>query len=459
MRKFSITRKIRQALYIILIILILIISSSFLNFRQINPVRSNTKINYHIEVSDILKKSNGKRILIFAPHPDDEIVATGGLISEAVKDGFTVKIVFITNGDGFGNLINADPLIKINNTNEAIALGYEREIEAIQAAKILGLKNENLIFLGYPDRGINHLWFSNWSKAYTSVYTFKSYSPYNNSYTPKVSYKGENLSKDIRSILDLFKPDLVFTPSYFDMHPDHWGTSCFVISELAALEEMGRGWVREIKIYFYLVHYGKISWPREWGYKPSRKILPPLELQRTRIKWLSYPLSENAVHVKLAAISKYKSQVILIGSFLKAFVRTNELFEELSSLDTAFIIDSETHLIKEEFIKIRGIKPLEINFVNKGLEFPKLYRFLIIGYKADLVLFIKNKNYISQKRTRLYLNNLNLQIKKDKILIDFVSEGEYKNLYAAYLNIESYFLLPLFPIYRSNWIFFRRKNL
>ncbi len=456
MRKFSITGKIGQALCIILI---LIISLSFLNFGQISPVKGNAKIDYHIEVSDILKKSNGKRILIFAPHPDDEVVATGGLISEAVKEGFTVKVVFITNGDGFGNLVKTGPLIKINNANEAITLGYEREIEAIQAAKVLGLKSENLIFLGYPDRGISHLWFSNWSKAYTSIYTFKSYSPYNNSYTQKVSYKGENLSKDIRSILDSFKPDLVFTPSYFDMHPDHWGTSCFVISELATLEEMGRCWVREIKIYFYLVHYGKISWPREWGYKPLKKILPPLELQRARIKWLSYPLSETAVQIKLAAISKYKSQVVLIGNFLKAFVRTNELFEELSSLDTAFIIDPETHLIKEEFIKIRGIKPLEINFVNKGLEFPRLYRFLIIGYKANIVLFIKNGNNVSQKRTKLYLNNLNSQINKDKILIDFATEGEYKNLYAAYLNIESYFLLPLFPIYRSNWIFFRRKDL
>jgi LmbE family N-acetylglucosaminyl deacetylase len=456
MRKFSITGNIGQALCIILI---LIISLSFLNFGQISPVKGNAKIDYHIEVSDILKKSNGKRILIFAPHPDDEVVATGGLISEAVKEGFTVKVVFITNGDGFGNLVKTGSLIKINNANEAITLGYEREIEAIQAAKVLGLKSENLIFLGYPDRGISHLWFSNWSKAYTSIYTFKSCSPYNNSYTQKVSYKGENLSKDIRSILDSFKPDLVFTPSYFDMHPDHWGTSCFVISELATLEEMGRGWVREIKIYFYLVHYGKISWPKEWGYKPLNKILPPLELQRARIKWLSYPLSETAVQIKLAAISKYKSQVVLIGNFLKAFVRTNELFEELSSLDTAFIIDPETHLIKEEFIKIRGIKPLEINFVNKGLEFPKLYRFLIIGYKANIVLFIKNGNNVSQKRTKLYLNNLNSQINKDKILIDFATEGEYKNLYAAYLNIESYFLLPLFPIYRSNWIFFRRKDL
>lgn len=150
--------------------------------------------------------------------------------------------------------MNTNNLRKIENLNEALTLGYERQIEAIEAAKVLGLNGENLIFLGYPDGGISHLWFSNWSKAYTSIHTFKSYSSYNNSYTQKVSYKGDNLSKDVRSILDSFKPNLIFTPSNLDMHPDHWGTACFVISELANLKEMNRNWVREVKIYFYLVH-------------------------------------------------------------------------------------------------------------------------------------------------------------------------------------------------------------
>ena len=455
MKKFFIASKeFKQTLYIALI---LAFSLSSLSYKQIDSIKSSVKMNNKVDqvkVTNILKESKGKRILIFAPHPDDEIIAVGGLISEAIKSGFTVKVVFITNGDGFGNLMIAEHSrkIKIKSVNEAIALGYERQIEAIQAAKVLGLTSKNMIFLGYPDRGISHLWFSNWSKAYTSVHTFKSYSPYNNSYTQKVPYKGESLSKDIRSIIDSFKPDLVFTPSYFDMHSDHWGTSCFVISELATLEEMNKNWVKDIKIYFYLVHYGKINWPKERGYKPSRKILPPSELQRTTIKWLSYPLSKDAVQIKLAAISEYKSQVVLIGGFLKAFVRTNELFEELSSLDTAFIIDPETHLVREEFIKIGGIKPLEINFANKGLELPKLFRFLLIGYEANLVLFIKDKNEIVEKRTKLYLNRLNSQINKDKIVINFTDKN-YKNLYAVYLNMESYFILPLFPLQRSNWVF------
>jgi LmbE family N-acetylglucosaminyl deacetylase len=452
---FSANRQFKQILCTMLILLFLPLN---INGKQINLAKTNkvTKENVlQIKEVNILNESKGRRILIFAPHPDDEIVATGGLIYEALKRGFEIKIVFITNGDGFGDLITAQGhsrKTKIKSTNEAITLGYERQIEAIQAAKVLGLTNDNLIFLGYPDRGVSYLWFSHWSKLYTSVFTLKSYSPYNNSYTQKTAYKGENLSKDIRTIINSFKPDLIFTPLFFDMHPDHLGTSCFVISELANLEETNNGWVKNIKVYSYLVHYGKVSWPQEWGYRPSKKIIPPLELQRASIKWISFPLSEETVQIKLKAISEYKSQIVLIGGFLKAFVRTNELFQELTSLDTAFIIDPNTHLVKEEYIKVGRIKPLEINVFNKSSDSHKSIRFIFIGYKANLVLFKKENNRILEERKKVYLTRLNSQINKDKIAIN-IEDDDYKNLYAVCLNMESYFILPIFPLFKSNWIF------
>ena len=41
------------------------------------------------------------RVLVFAPHPDDETLAVGGLIHRLTKEGVPVRIVFITNGDGY----------------------------------------------------------------------------------------------------------------------------------------------------------------------------------------------------------------------------------------------------------------------------------------------------------------------------------------------------------------------
>src|ERR1700693_2257764 len=41
------------------------------------------------------------RVLIIAPHPDDESLCCAGLIRQAVKAGASVGIVWVTAGDGF----------------------------------------------------------------------------------------------------------------------------------------------------------------------------------------------------------------------------------------------------------------------------------------------------------------------------------------------------------------------
>ncbi len=40
-------------------------------------------------------------ILVFAPHPDDEVLGCGGVISQALKQEKRVGVVVLTNGDGF----------------------------------------------------------------------------------------------------------------------------------------------------------------------------------------------------------------------------------------------------------------------------------------------------------------------------------------------------------------------
>ena len=39
------------------------------------------------------------RILILAPHPDDESLGTGGLIQQALAAGAALRVLFITDGD------------------------------------------------------------------------------------------------------------------------------------------------------------------------------------------------------------------------------------------------------------------------------------------------------------------------------------------------------------------------
>src|SRR5258707_13461996 len=41
------------------------------------------------------------RLLIFAPHPDDEVLAAGGFIQRVRDAGGTVRVVYITSGDAY----------------------------------------------------------------------------------------------------------------------------------------------------------------------------------------------------------------------------------------------------------------------------------------------------------------------------------------------------------------------
>src|SRR5262250_1622088 len=40
------------------------------------------------------------RLLVLAPHPDDELVGCGGMIQRALAAGAAVRVVFLTYGDG-----------------------------------------------------------------------------------------------------------------------------------------------------------------------------------------------------------------------------------------------------------------------------------------------------------------------------------------------------------------------
>lgn len=75
--------------------------------------------------------------MVFAPHPDDEVIGCGGAIAAHVRAGDEVAIVYLTSGEAGSLAIPPDELRDI------------REGEARQGAEMLGVKD--LIFLRFPD--------------------------------------------------------------------------------------------------------------------------------------------------------------------------------------------------------------------------------------------------------------------------------------------------------------------
>src|SRR5262245_61404722 len=45
--------------------------------------------------------SNGTRLLVIAPHPDDEVLGAGGLMQQVHNAGGRVRVVYLTDGDGY----------------------------------------------------------------------------------------------------------------------------------------------------------------------------------------------------------------------------------------------------------------------------------------------------------------------------------------------------------------------
>lgn len=262
------------------------------------------------------------RILIVAPHIDDEVISSAGLIQQAKEAGAKVLVVYATNGDDSALAILGQD--KKFNPNDFIALGEKRMVEAKKAAVVLGLSQDELIFLGYPDGGLEQMLNKYFPEAnpYTSGSTRLNYNPYHGTFQSEQLYTGSNLLTDIKKIMADFSPTIIIGPHLRDKHPDH--KALFSFLEKAFLENK-----TQTKLYAYLVHYR--FWPPEKKLKMSEFLYPPRSLF-TAEGWYSFDLSTNQEQVKLQAINQNASQLrgSALDNFLRSFVKKNEIFEEIN---------------------------------------------------------------------------------------------------------------------------------
>ncbi|MCB8837963.1 PIG-L family deacetylase [Aurantimonas sp. VKM B-3413] len=84
----------------------------------------------------------GQRILVVAPHPDDEALGCGGLIAELAAAGRCFHILFVTDGGA------SHPA---SRTWSRKRLAMQREREAAEALARLGAGDQPRTFLRLPD--------------------------------------------------------------------------------------------------------------------------------------------------------------------------------------------------------------------------------------------------------------------------------------------------------------------
>jgi LmbE family N-acetylglucosaminyl deacetylase len=118
----------------------------------------------------------GERVLVLAPHPDDETLGCGGTLKRLCTMGKEVMVVFLTEGE------KADPEARGKKR-----YAETRRREATKAMRVLGVRAYE--FLGFPDRELFH--------------------------------HREKFEKALRRIISEFGPDAAYCPSLIEINPDH----------------------------------------------------------------------------------------------------------------------------------------------------------------------------------------------------------------------------------------------
>lgn len=119
----------------------------------------------------------GERLLVLAPHPDDEVIGCGGVVALHLEANRKVRVVVATDGTA------AEAA-----GDDRDAYRIRREAESSAALERLG-RGVDLQFLRFRDR--------------------------------ELDASRDLLAAQLRAQLETFKPDLVLVPSPIEFHPDH----------------------------------------------------------------------------------------------------------------------------------------------------------------------------------------------------------------------------------------------
>ena len=274
-----------------------------------------------------------KKIVVFAPHPDDEVITSAGVIYKALKDKVETRVVVMTNGDFYGK-----------------AEGLRREGESVVALGLLGLPEKQITFFGYGDSTL--FWVYHAMKADevitsraggTETYGTRgnSHLAYHNSrFGVPAPYTRNSIREDLATYISEYAPTDIYTTSIYDSHPDHSALGQFVIDAILEVQKTKPDYFPNF--HQTLVHIpGDNDWPKP-PFTPNLDFQKPAFIDQTPLKWsdiesipVPSPMRDPNIfsNLKAQAILSYHSQVrsVWLRNFvsppwLMAFVKANEFF-------------------------------------------------------------------------------------------------------------------------------------
>ena len=214
------------------------------------------------------------RVVVFAPHPDDETLAAGGLLHRWTSAEKSVRVVFLTDGDNNPWAQRAHEWRWHIGPAERARWGRLRRGEAVAALAELGVGREGIGFMALPDQGVTRL----------------------------VENSPEVTIARFVEVLRADQPDLLIVPSFSDLHPDHSATAMLLRAAL-------------------------------WSVEPRRRPPNVIEYQ-IHPQWTNSLPAHAWVHVprpcdrdaKQRALECHRSQLRLRRRFMMRFVHRQEFF-------------------------------------------------------------------------------------------------------------------------------------
>ncbi|MBR4189318.1 MAG: PIG-L family deacetylase [Kiritimatiellae bacterium] len=283
------------------------------------------------DAEPLLLGDDGDRLLVLAPHPDDEALGAGGLIQEAVELGVPVKVCFLTMGDNNElafMFVRKHPVVMPGAVRR---MGETRCAEAREAARRMGLDpDRDLVFLGYPDFGTLRIWNDHWRDVtpLRSMLTRATSVPYVQARTPGAAYAGEDLLEDLTEVIREFRPTHVAMPTAADQNPDH--RALYLFARVALWTLAAEEGLEPLRLG-YPVHYPR--WPSPRGLHPALDAAPPPYLLRSgEIAWRVHSLAPWQVTNKLEAVRAHRSQCTYSEGYLSSFVRASEWFGDFPDI-------------------------------------------------------------------------------------------------------------------------------
>ncbi|HMM19883.1 MAG TPA: glycosyltransferase [Selenomonadales bacterium] len=291
--------------------------------------------------------AKGKRILLLAPHQDDEALMGAGIIAHALDNGADLKVVVVTNGD-----------------NKGRKTGLVRSRETIAAMASLGLSAANIIFLGYGnikqgnERFLSLLY--NAAADDTLVASRAGTETYSIPEAPEYHYRKHGVHaphnraafrQDLEAVIEEFDPDHIFAPSLYDTHPDHSALYRFTVESVLAVKRRNPGFSPVLHEYLIHAQDGDDHWPaRNRRNSPLAPFSRPATLAAdTLLDWekrevFTVPLAMQSVsrsrNKKYVAIGKYRSQRPAgNNNYLYSYVKRDEFFWAKDFANIAFLAE------------------------------------------------------------------------------------------------------------------------